>query len=186
MTKQEFETLTGREYTDKAFDQINEMYMNAGDHVTKQNFADMYIAAADERIAFATKVSEEKVRTASILLKKSEKYGDDDLRQEAVNLIGKWNAARLALKLGLPLRKEERDFVSQILQHDSDSETRVNESKIMKVKAFFSNSCGDCRLCITFADGHHRHVLFESVSSLLNYDREQHLDLVMTDCHTEE
>lgn len=152
MTKQEFESLTGREYTDEAFDQINEMYMNAGDHVTKQNFADMYIAAgdsrlaealnetiallrnmlaecADERMAFATKVAEEKMRTASILLKNSERYGDDDLRQEAVNLLGKWDAAILALKLGLPLWKEERDFVSQILQHDIDRETRVNESK---------------------------------------------------------
>lgn len=55
----------------------------------------------------------------------------------------------------------------------------------MKVKAFFSNSCGDCRLDITHADGHHQHVLFENVSTLLAFARENRLDLVVSDCHTE-
>lgn len=52
----------------------------------------------------------------------------------------------------------------------------------MSTKAFFSNNDGDCRLEITHNDGHKQHVLFESVSSMVNYCNEFGLE---AECYTE-
>ena len=53
----------------------------------------------------------------------------------------------------------------------------------MKAQVFFSNNDGDCRLDITHNDGHHQHVLFEEVSSMVNYCRDNgiHTDAIHTE-----
>lgn len=56
----------------------------------------------------------------------------------------------------------------------------------MSTKAFFSNVDGSCRLEITHTDGHRQHVLFENVSSMVNYCREVGVCVVVSDCKTED
>ncbi len=154
MTKQEFEELNGKKRTDEEFEVINEMYMNAGDHVTKQEFEKMYRYSGDhrlaevlnetiselrnmlnesakERIDFANKVADERLRLAKLLLEMSDEYCDVKLRQETVNLLGKWDAAMLAIELNLPLWNEERDFVNEVLERDRDREASKNAAKLI-------------------------------------------------------
>jgi len=56
----------------------------------------------------------------------------------------------------------------------------------MKIQAFFSNTGADCRLCITHPDGHCHHVLFDSVSHLVNYCRCHAISVPMSNCFTED
>lgn len=56
----------------------------------------------------------------------------------------------------------------------------------MSTKAFYSNGDGSCRLEITHTDGHRQHILFENVSSMVNYCRATGLEPTVSDCYTEE
>lgn len=56
----------------------------------------------------------------------------------------------------------------------------------MKTQAFFSNNSTDCRIQITYPDGHNRHTIFDSTADLVNFCHENHITLTIADCHTED
>ena len=56
----------------------------------------------------------------------------------------------------------------------------------MKTQAFFSNSSTDCRIQITYPDGHHHHIVFNSTAELVTYCQQNHIELTIADCHTED
>ena len=56
----------------------------------------------------------------------------------------------------------------------------------MKTQTFFSNNCTDCRLLLTFPDGHRRHTLFDSTAELVDYCKANHITLTLNDCHPED
>lgn len=55
----------------------------------------------------------------------------------------------------------------------------------MTATAFFSNNSMDCRLDVQHADGHHQHVLFENVSSMVNYCNNVGIVVQLGNCKVE-
>lgn len=55
--------------------------------------------------------------------------------------------------------------------------TYKNDTKMIKAEVTFYNDDASVVLTETFADGHHRHTLFEGTSQLVNYLNEHGIDV---------
>jgi len=55
---------------------------------------------------------------------------------------------------------------------------------MIKAEVTFYNDSTDAVLTETFADGHHRHTLFEGVAPMVNHCRENGIDVPFENIHT--
>lgn len=60
----------------------------------------------------------------------------------------------------------------------------IKRGKVILAEATFYNDSTDAVLTETFADGHHRHTLFEGVAPMVNHCRENGIDVPFENIHT--
>ena len=62
---------------------------------------------------------------------------------------------------------------------------KYKKNNDMKAKAFFSNGSTSCRIEITYNNGRRERVAFNSTSELVDYCRDNGVDVLLSDCNVE-
>lgn len=134
MTKQEFETLTHGAVSVEEFERANKMYMAAsgmdkdefcqcwkkGDMLTIMDEMLDHIEALEMRLAQEkrsnSKALHDVTEMADTMLRRADEYDDDELKIVASRIIGIRAAALVALKYGLNLNRDEKDYITKNLK----------------------------------------------------------------------
>lgn len=134
MTKQEFETLTHGTVSVEEFERANKMYMAAsgmdkdefcqcwkkGDMLTIMDEMLDHIEALEMRLAQEkrsnSKALHDVTEMADTMLRRADEYDDDELKIVATRIIGIRAAALVALKYGLNLNRDEKDYITKNLK----------------------------------------------------------------------
>ena len=134
MTKQEFETLTNGAVSAAEFERANMMYMAASD-MDKEEFCQCWkngdttaimdellknIEAQEVRLAqekrAGAKAMHDVTEMADTMLRKADEYDDDELKIVASRIVGIRAAVLVALKYGLNLNRDEKEYIAKNLK----------------------------------------------------------------------
>ncbi len=141
MTKKEFEERTRRLITAEDYRLVENLYMAAGDMAEDEfcremramcayDYADDHIelrrclkeigrrvGSAEARIGVLKKTADKRDRDlAEFLIGKACAYGDADFHREAVRLVGQREVTLMKLRMGLPLRDEDKACIARALE----------------------------------------------------------------------
>ena len=139
MLKQEFERLTGTQYSDEDYKEIESAYISVG-NMSKQEFADMWVSAGKKARNFILEISKEnevrelelkqELRDAGLAIKTiKEKHAkvvdalfesaceneDDNLRKICIEEMGARTYLRKKLENDYELLQEDKDLILQEL-----------------------------------------------------------------------
>lgn len=139
MLKQEFEKLTGKQYSDEDYKEIESAYTSVED-ISKQEFADMWVSAGARTKSFIIKMSKEnkarelelklELRDAQLATKTiKERHAkvvnalfesaceneDDHLREICIEEMGARTYLRKKLENDYELLQEDKDLILQEL-----------------------------------------------------------------------
>lgn len=134
MTLQEFNQLTGLNATENEFENINEMYMAAGE-MDKATFCKEYkqhgksqLAAelmeafrleqeeVDKAYEYMHKRNKERDQLVDFLLEQSQELGSTALQKKAIDMIGHTYVIRRKIELGLTLCELDLEYISKNLE----------------------------------------------------------------------
>lgn len=127
MNKQEFQERTGFNVPDETFEQINSMYMNAGESIDKDAFCKDYKKHADSVLLNAfndrivalqrerNKLTKEKNHTALTLIQEAAKHESKTLRKLAIELLGPNTYLREKICLGIAFDADDYELVTEYL-----------------------------------------------------------------------
>lgn len=134
MTKSEFEERTGYKVAAEEFEEINAMYMAAGE-MDKDLFCRLWKQCGKNPLArelasqavrweescreYAEQITlmdVERHEFAAQLLGKSRAYEDTDFRRMAVRMVGERKVVSLTVQMGLPLWDEDKAYIAANLK----------------------------------------------------------------------
>lgn len=137
MTPKEFIERTGLTPTSEEYQEIEAMYMAAGDSVDKDTFCKAFKNLSssqnsvicgmlksikilkgqyEERINEIDDLHSQKSDMADFLIGKGHAYNDSDFRREAVKLVGEKQVVLRTLSMELPLWDEDREYIKSNIQ----------------------------------------------------------------------
>lgn len=135
MTKKEFEDRTGYTIPEDRYKEVEQMYYAVGEDLDKDAFCKDFKKHSNSEILYALyqrtqeltqglksrdaeihNFRESQLRIARLMLEKAHKLLDDELYNEAVNLIGFEEAIILKLEMNLPLREAERNSLIELMK----------------------------------------------------------------------
>lgn len=134
MTREEFNSLTGLNVTENEFDNINEMYMAAG-NMDKATFCKEYKQHGESKLVAALfegfqieqensddahkswrKLFDEREKLVDFLLEQSQELSSTALQKKAIDMIGHTYVIRRKIELGLTLCELDLDYISKHLR----------------------------------------------------------------------
>lgn len=127
MQKQEFYQRTGIELTDAEYKEVELMYLEAG-NMDKDVFCKEYMEHKDSSLLatyfrqnqkLKDKLDvfrEERFQTVGFLLERAQKYGDIELLNQAIKLVGHKNVILRKIKMGLPLWDYDNEYIKENIQ----------------------------------------------------------------------
>lgn len=127
MQKQEFYQRTGIELTDAEYKEVELMYLEAG-NMDKDVFCKEYMEHKDSSLLatyfrqnqkLKDKLDvfrEERFQTVGFLLERAQKYGDIELLNQAIKLVGHKNVILRKIKMGLPLWDYDNEYIQENIQ----------------------------------------------------------------------
>ena len=134
MLQKEFEALTGKKVTAEEYTEIEKVYM-AIDNMDKEEFCAAWneqkfgyiVGELVKSVQELTKwrdhwkkkldEAEERARAAAfVLLKGANEHNDEDMKDEAIYLVGMKEAVSIDLKEEFKLSEAERDYLLEYLQ----------------------------------------------------------------------
>lgn len=121
MTQREFEEITGMTVTAKAYTEVEQCYMNTD--LDKDLFCKLWKenpAALKEIVSktvLARELYEERERLSNFLIKQAEKWSANDLREEAISMIGEKEYLRRKIAAGYNLWDADKKLLDIILKN---------------------------------------------------------------------
>lgn len=127
MTKQEFEDRTGLHVSEKLFNCIHSIYMNAGENMDKDIFCKDYKKHGDSKILNAlhdrvvalekerNRLSNDKRITAISLIRETAANKSMTLRNLAIVMLGPNTYLREKIKLGIAFDSDDYELVTEFL-----------------------------------------------------------------------
>lgn len=127
MTKLEFTQRTGIELTDAEYKEVEIMYLEAG-NMDKDAFCKDYKKHKDSTLlaAYYEKSNrleekldawrEERSQVIDFLLERAQKFGDIELLNQAIKMVGHKRVIRRKIKLDLPLWDYDKEYIAENIQ----------------------------------------------------------------------
>ena len=127
MQKQEFTQRTGIELTDAEYKEVELMYLEAG-NMEKDEFCKDYkkhkestLLATFYRQSNNLKdkldvMREERSQVIDFLLERAQKFGDIELLNQAIKMVGHKAVIQRKIKMGLPLWDYDMEYISENIQ----------------------------------------------------------------------
>lgn len=135
----EFQKRTGLKLESAEFEKVHDIYVACGEGENKDEFCKLWkennfralldVVSCERKISEgAYKLAMKKIKEmeaekeaanwelAELLLGKAAAHQDSDLRREAVKLIGERNAVLTMVRLGLPLQREDMEYINNNLK----------------------------------------------------------------------
>ena len=127
MQKQEFTKISGIELTDAEYKEVELMYLEAG-NMEKDEFCKDYKKHKDSTL-LATfyrqsnnlkdkldVMREERSQVIDFLLERAQKFGDIELLNQAIKMVGHKAVIQRKIKMGLPLWDYDMEYISENIQ----------------------------------------------------------------------
>ena len=127
MQKQEFTQRTGIELTDAEYKEVELMYLEAG-NMEKDEFCKDYKKHKDSTLLatfyrqsnnLKDKLDvfrEERSQIVDFLLERAQKFGDIELLNQAIKMVGHKAVIQRKIKMGLPLWDYDMEYISENIQ----------------------------------------------------------------------
>ena len=127
MQKQEFTQRTGIELTDAEYKEVELMYLEAG-NMEKDEFCKDYKKHKDSTLLatfyrqsnnLKDKLDvfrEERSQIVDFLLERAQKFGDSELLNQAIKMVGHKAVIQRKIKMGLPLWDYDMEYISENIQ----------------------------------------------------------------------
>lgn len=121
MTREEFKTRTGMELTNEQFQRVNDMYMEAGE-LSKDAFCEDYKKHSESKILeeFYNQATRFNVRLnayAMFLIEQADKWGAEDLRDKAIEILGIDKYLTVKIEKGYNLWDIDKKELIEILKN---------------------------------------------------------------------
>lgn len=120
MTQKEFEERTKKSVTAETYANIEKAYMNTD--LDKDEFCNLYMKAPsaileiERKTISVRKLCEEKKLMANFLIEQAEKWSAGDLREKAIEMIGKKEYLRRKIEKGFNLWDADKELLIELLK----------------------------------------------------------------------